>query len=106
MRDENTPAVWHVVVLTADRYIAICRPLHAAQYSTVSRVRSAVTAVWIVAGVYNLPRFFERVVVVDVVDHLSVNSTSSRPLNREQPLKKSTPHPKSPKLTCISSNRV
>ena len=70
----QTATVWLVVVLTADRYIAICRPLHAAQYSTVSRVRSAVAAVWIAAAVYNLPRFFERVVVV-VVD-VSVNSTS------------------------------
>ena len=70
----QTATVWLVVVLTADRYIAICRPLHAAQYSTVSRVRSAVAAVWIAAAVYNLPRFFERVVVV-VVD-VSANSTS------------------------------
>jgi len=68
----QTTTVWLVVVLTADRYIAICRPLHAAQYSTVSRVRSAVATVWIVAALYNLPRFFERVVVVDV----SANSTS------------------------------
>jgi len=60
----KTATVWLVVVLTADRYVAICRPLHAAQYSTVARVRTAVAAVWIVAAVYNLPRFFERVVVV------------------------------------------
>jgi 7 transmembrane receptor (rhodopsin family) len=28
----QTCTVWTVVVVTADRYIAICRPLHAAQY--------------------------------------------------------------------------
>jgi len=28
-------SVWLVVVLTVDRYIAICHPLHAAQYSTI-----------------------------------------------------------------------
>ena len=33
-----TAAAWMVVVLTADRYIAICRPLHAAQYSTMPPV--------------------------------------------------------------------
>ena len=68
----QTATVWLVVVLTVDRYVAICRPLHAAQYSTVSRVRKAVSAVWIFAGVYNLPRFFERVVGVEV----SANSTT------------------------------
>jgi len=66
-----------VVVLTADRYVAICRPLHSAQYSTVARVRTAVAAVWTVAAVYNLPRFFERVVVVS--DELSTVSSTSVP---------------------------
>ena len=47
-RDGRPPTVWLVVVVTADRYVAICRPLHAAQYSTVSRVRRAVATVWIV----------------------------------------------------------
>jgi len=65
------------MVLTADRYVAICRPLHSAQYSTVARVRTAVAAVWTVAAVYNLPRFFERVVVVS--DELSTVSSTSVP---------------------------
>ena len=68
----QTATVWIVVVLTADRYVAICHPLHAPQYSTIRRVRIAVATVWIFAVVYNLPRFFER--VVDVDD--STNSTS------------------------------
>ena len=38
----STAAAWMVVVLTADRYVAICRPLHAAQYSTLPRLRTAV----------------------------------------------------------------
>jgi len=53
------------VVLTADRYITICRPLHAAQYSTMSRLRRAVAVVWLLAIAYNLPTFFERVVEVE-----------------------------------------
>ena len=68
----QTATVWIVVVVTADRYVAICHPLHAVQYSTVSRLRKAVAAVWILAAFYNLPRFFERVVDVDS----PANSTS------------------------------
>jgi len=61
-----TAAVWMVVVLTADRYVAICRPLHAAQYSTLPRLRRAVAVLWVLAVAYNLPRFFEwRVIEVE-----------------------------------------
>ena len=56
----QTSAVWLVVIVTADRYVAICKPLHAPQYSTTSRSRKAVVVIWILSVVYNLPRFFER----------------------------------------------
>ncbi|KAK2147331.1 hypothetical protein NP493_3477g00004, partial [Ridgeia piscesae] len=72
----QTSAVWLVVILTADRYIAICRPLHACQYSTRSRARRAVVLVWLMSVLYNLPRFFERNIVV-VTDPVS-NVTSVR----------------------------
>ncbi len=60
----QTAGVWLVLAVTADRYIAICRPLHAPQYSTISRVRKIVLVIWIVAILYNIPRFFEREVKV------------------------------------------
>lgn len=72
----QTCAVWLVVILTADRYIAICRPLHACQYSTRSRARRAVMLVWTMSILYNLPRFFERTIVV-VTDPVS-NATTLR----------------------------
>ena len=63
----QTCTVWLVVVVTADRYVAICKPLQSPQYSTMSRVRAMVGAVWVFAVLYNLPRFFERD-IVKVVD--------------------------------------
>jgi len=77
-----TATVWMVVLLTADRYVAICRPIHAAQYSTMPRLRRAVAVVWVLAVAYSLPRFFETEVVEvetghvspsDVLDHSDAN---------------------------------
>jgi len=66
-----TASVGMVVLLTADRYIAICRPLHAAQYSTLPRLRRAVAVLWVLAAVYNLPRFFEKKLVEVKTDRVS-----------------------------------
>jgi len=71
--------VWTVAVLTADRYIAICRPLHAAQYSTLPRLRRAVTVLWVLAVAYNLPRFFEVEVIEIKTSHVS--PSDGLPLN-------------------------
>jgi len=64
-------SVWMVVVLTADRYVAICRPLHAAQYSTLPRLRRVIAVLWLLTVVYNLPRFFEAEVVEVKTGHTS-----------------------------------
>ena len=74
-----TASVWMVVVLTADRYIAICRPLHAAQYSTLPRLRRAVAVLWVLAVAYSLPVFFETEVVEVEMDH--VNPSDGLALN-------------------------
>jgi len=66
-----TASVGMVVLLTADRYIAICRPLHAAQYSTLPRLRRAVGVLWVLAVVYSLPRFFEADLVEVETDRVS-----------------------------------
>lgn len=59
----QTCTVWLVLVLTADRYVAICNPLHSALLSTTSRQRKIVILVYILSIGYNMPRFFERWVV-------------------------------------------
>jgi len=75
----GTVSVWMVVVLTADRYIAICRPLHAAQYSTMPRLRRAVAVLWVLAVAFCLPRVFEVEVVEVEMGHVS--PSVGRPLN-------------------------
>ena len=60
----QTCTVWLVLLLTTDRYVAICKPLHANQYSTMKRMSKLAIAIWILAVIYNIPRFFERNVVM------------------------------------------
>lgn len=77
----QTCTVWLVVVVTADRYVAICKPLHAPQYSTMTRMRRVVILVWCVSIVYNLPRFFERTVRLKVTyENVTLPYTGKTPL--------------------------
>ena len=55
----HTCTTWFVVLLTAERYIAICKPLTALMLER-SRLRKLAFIVFVVALCYNLPRFFER----------------------------------------------
>ena len=55
----QTVTVWTVVLVTVDRYIAVCKPLKA-QLRSLQRAKIAVVCVTIAAILYNLPRFFER----------------------------------------------
>jgi len=51
--------VWLTVLVSGERYVAICRPLHAAIVCTVSRVRLAVLSIIVVSILFNVPRYFE-----------------------------------------------
>ena len=51
--------VWLTVLVSAERYVAICRPLHAATVCTVSRVRLAVLSIVVASILFNVPRYFE-----------------------------------------------
>jgi len=50
---------WLTVLLTVDRYIAVCRPLHAQRLCTIQRAYTNIVAVTAASVVYCLPRFFE-----------------------------------------------
>ena len=82
----QTCTVGLVVVVTADRYVAICRPLHAPQYSTMSRMRKVVVLVCVFSILYNLPRFWER-----TVDHqFNATTNVSIPVSRKTELRNNT----------------
>lgn len=55
----HTVTVWTVVVVTVDRYVAVCRP-YSPHLRTVRRARLAMVVVVVAAVVYNIPNFLER----------------------------------------------
>jgi len=60
----QTVTVWVVVLVTVDRYIAICMPLRS-KIRTLPRARAAVAVVITAAILYNIPRFFEKTVLYE-----------------------------------------
>jgi neuropeptide Y receptor type 1 len=59
----QTITVWTVMLVTIDRYIAVCMPLQT-HLRSLQRAKLAVVVVCLLAILYNIPRFFERKVVV------------------------------------------
>ena len=52
-------SVWLTVLISAERYSAICRPLHAPGMCNVSRVKISIVTLTIISFLFNLPKFFE-----------------------------------------------
>lgn len=55
----RTALVWVVVLVTVDRYMAVCRPLLAVEVRTLRHAQRAVAGVVVAAILYNIPRLFE-----------------------------------------------
>lgn len=55
----HTVTVWTVMVVTVDRYVAVCRP-YSPHLRTVRRAQMAMVVVVVAAVVYNIPNFLER----------------------------------------------
>jgi len=58
----QTTTVWVVLLVTGDRYVAVCRPFQA-RWRSIDRTRLAVILVVVLAILYNLPQWFEREIV-------------------------------------------
>jgi len=60
----QTMTVWMTLLVTVDRYVAVCQPWRVADFPTHRRrTRLAVCLVLLAAVLYNVPRYFERQVL-------------------------------------------
>lgn len=51
--------VWTMVLVAANRYVAVCRPLHAARLCSKRNVKRQILAMVVCIFVFNIPRFVE-----------------------------------------------
>lgn len=59
MMTTQMTTVWLTVLVSCERWVAICHPLQAAAICTLSKVRSAVAVITVTSIVFNIPRYFE-----------------------------------------------
>ena len=71
--------VWLVVLVTLDRYLAICHPFHRLHTWMNRHARKGVLIIPIIALLYNIPRFFEKCVIIgpDLCDN-NIRKASAR----------------------------
>ncbi|XP_013773577.1 FMRFamide receptor-like [Limulus polyphemus] len=69
----QTGSVWVTVIVTVERYIAVCHPLKARAFCTKRRAFLYITGVTIFAFCYNIPRFYE-LECISIIDPVT-NST-------------------------------
>lgn len=56
-------SIWLVVLVTVDRFFAVCKPMKALSQCTVKKARRHILIIFIFCIAYNIPRFFEYEVV-------------------------------------------
>ena len=59
----HVASIYSVVIVTGDRYIAICRPLHSGRLSTTRNARWAVTVVWCISVIFNIPMGIDGMII-------------------------------------------
>ena len=55
----QTATIWLTVLVAVNRYIAICLPLRASRWCTVSKAKKQLAFVLLFAVLFNIPRFIE-----------------------------------------------
>ena len=65
----QTATIWVTVLVAVNRYIAICLPLRASRWCTVSKAKKQLAFVLLFAVLFNIPRFIEYRVVYVTYDN-------------------------------------
>ena len=52
-------SIWMTVLISTERFIAICYPLNATRISSSTRMRAMVLGIYLVSILFNIPKFFE-----------------------------------------------
>lgn len=76
----QTGTIYTTVGFTVERYVAVCRPLQAANICTTSRSKKAVFCIFLGSVIYNIPRMFEYETVLEWDDQV----------NKTQPIYRAT----------------
>lgn len=71
----QTAANWLILLITIDRYVAICHPFHPYKLPNSSRARLSAFIVVCVAIIYNSPRLFEYDRTATIVTDLCTNKS-------------------------------
>jgi hypothetical protein len=52
-------STWALVLVTLERYVLVCKPLHAAKFITAKRLSAVFGGVWLAALLFQIPLFFQ-----------------------------------------------
>ena len=75
-------SIWMTVLISSERYVAICYPLRASHVCSAGRIRKMVVVIYLVSALFNIPKFFEFRPVTELseanVTFVVVGSTALR----------------------------
>lgn len=71
----QTGTIYTTMAFTIERYIAVCRPLEAANTCTLSRTKRVICLIFVSSFIYNLPRFLE----FETTKYVDSNSNQTLP---------------------------
>jgi hypothetical protein len=66
-------STWTLVLVTLERYILVCKPLHAVKFVTIKKLSIGITIIWIAALVFQVPLFFQTGCIVKLVNSSSIS---------------------------------